>query len=117
MSYDWEDNSNVLRWLAVTLSEAESAGEKVHIISHIPPGNNDCLGAWGRNYARIIERQVIMSTKDFFSTRCPFFCALVLFRASVKVRIESANRVPNYKINIAFIKWIFKAKNVLKVDF
>ena len=65
LSYDWEDNSNVLRWLAVTLSEAESAGEKVHIISHIPPGNNDCLGAWGRNYARIIERQVIIRVAHF----------------------------------------------------
>ena len=74
LSYDWEDNSNVLRWLAETLSEAESAGDKVHIISHIPPGNNDCLGAWGRNYARIIERQVIMSTKDFFLPVVRFLC-------------------------------------------
>ena len=51
-----------------------------------------------------------MSTKDFFSTRCPFFCALVLFRASVKVRIDSAKRVPNYKINISFVKWFLKGK-------
>jgi len=38
------------------LSAAESVGDKVHIISHIPPGAHDCLGAWGRNYAHIIER-------------------------------------------------------------
>ena len=83
LSYDWEDNSGVLKWLTDTLSEAESAGDKVHIISHIPPGNNDCLGAWGRNYARIIERQVIiMSTKDFFHPLSVRSCSLVLFGAS-----------------------------------
>ena len=48
MSYDWKDNSHVLTWLVDVLSAAESAGEKVHILSHIPPGNHDCLGAWGK---------------------------------------------------------------------
>jgi sphingomyelin phosphodiesterase len=56
LNWDWVDNSNVLTWLAETLLSAEEAGEKVHIMSHIPPGNQDCLGAWGRQYARVIER-------------------------------------------------------------
>ena len=60
LSYDWQDNSGVLSWLVEILSAAESVGDKVHIISHIPPGNHDCLGAWGRNYAHIIERQVVL---------------------------------------------------------
>ena len=50
------DSSGALQWLVSVLTEAEAAGEKVHIMSHIPPGNKDCLGAWGRNYGRIIER-------------------------------------------------------------
>ena len=29
---------------------------KVHILSHVPPGNSECLGAWGREYSRIISR-------------------------------------------------------------
>lgn len=57
LNYDWKDNSGALTWLAETLWNAELNGEKVHIMSHIPPGNGDCLGAWGRNYARIVERQ------------------------------------------------------------
>ena len=56
LNWQWVDNSGVLQWLAQALYAAEMAGEKVHIISHIPPGNGDCLGAWGRNYAKIIER-------------------------------------------------------------
>jgi len=50
------DSSGALQWLTSILYEAEKAGEKVHIMSHIPPGNKDCLGAWGRNYGQIIER-------------------------------------------------------------
>ncbi len=56
LNYNWVDPSGVLNWLMEVLYEAEINGEKVHIMSHIPPGNKDCLGAWGRNYARIIER-------------------------------------------------------------
>lgn len=47
---------NMLVWLIDQLLEAEAAGEKVHILSHVPPGNAECLGAWGREYSRIISR-------------------------------------------------------------
>ncbi len=47
---------NMLVWLVDRLLEAEAAGEKVHILSHVPPGNAECLGAWGREYSRIITR-------------------------------------------------------------
>ena len=50
------DSSGALQWLVSVLTEAEAAGEKVHIMSHITPGNDDCLGGWGKNYGRIIER-------------------------------------------------------------
>ena len=47
-----------LAWLVSELASAEANGELVHIVSHIPPGNSDCLGAWGREYAKIIDRYV-----------------------------------------------------------
>jgi len=28
------------------------------MLNHIPPGNPDCLGAWGREYAKIVDRYV-----------------------------------------------------------
>ena len=46
----------MLVWLIEQLLAAEAAGEKVHILSHVPPGNAECLGAWGREYSRIISR-------------------------------------------------------------
>lgn len=66
MNYEWIDNSGVLQWLVNTLKEAEDNGDKVHIIGHIPPGNKDCLGAWGRNYAKIIERFESTVMAQFF---------------------------------------------------
>ena len=32
-----------LKWLIDELFKAEAAGEKVHILGHIPPGITDCL--------------------------------------------------------------------------
>jgi len=53
---DFSDPGNMLVWLIDQLLEAEVAGEKVHILSHVPPGNAECLGAWGREYSRVISR-------------------------------------------------------------
>jgi sphingomyelin phosphodiesterase len=47
---------NNLAWLVDQLTEAEANGELVHLINHIPPGNPDCLGAWGREFCEIVER-------------------------------------------------------------
>jgi len=53
---DFSDPGNMLDWLVEQLLLAEAANEKVHILSHVPPGNGECLGAWGREYSRIINR-------------------------------------------------------------
>ena len=53
---DWSDPGNMLQWLVGQLVEAELAGEKVTLLSHVPPGNGECLGAWGREYSRIVTR-------------------------------------------------------------
>ena len=37
---DWSDPGNMLTWLVDQLLLAEAAGEKVHILSHVPPGRD-----------------------------------------------------------------------------
>ncbi|KAK3927643.1 Sphingomyelin phosphodiesterase [Frankliniella fusca] len=54
--YNPVDPSGQLAWLVDVLLEAEAAGEKVHILSHIPPGSADCLVAWSREFAKIVDR-------------------------------------------------------------
>ena len=59
---DWSDPGDMLAWLQGELHQAELAGERVTILSHVPPGNGECLGAWGREYSRIVTRyQAIIS--------------------------------------------------------
>ena len=59
---DWSDPGDMLAWLQGELHQAEVAGERVTILSHVPPGNGECLGAWGREYSRIVTRyQAIIS--------------------------------------------------------
>jgi len=55
-----------LVWLVEELLKAEASGSKVHIISHIPPGTSDCLGAWSHQYSRIVERFSSIITGQFY---------------------------------------------------
>ncbi|XP_065690501.1 sphingomyelin phosphodiesterase [Patagioenas fasciata] len=48
------DPAGQLQWLVGVLAAAERAGEKVHIIGHIPPAH--CLRSWSWNYYRIVSR-------------------------------------------------------------
>ena len=50
------DPGNQLRWLIEQLQSAEDAGEKIHIIGHIPPGDQDCIKAWKYNFKKIVNR-------------------------------------------------------------
>ncbi len=63
------DPDGVLQWLYTEvgpsssrhthtsqLRYAESHNEKVHIIGHIPPGNDGCLRVWSNNYQRLVNR-------------------------------------------------------------
>ncbi|XP_034256824.1 sphingomyelin phosphodiesterase-like [Thrips palmi] len=54
--HDPVDPSGQLAWLIDVLLAAEAAKEKVHILAHIPPGNDDCLESWGREFAKIVDR-------------------------------------------------------------
>ncbi|CAH0605807.1 unnamed protein product [Chrysodeixis includens] len=54
--YDPVDAKTHLDWLISELHKAELAGEKVHILAHIPPGVHDLTKTWTREYNRIVNR-------------------------------------------------------------
>jgi len=54
--YKPKDQDGQLEWLAETLLQAEAAGEKVHILGHIPSGSTECYRTWSREFHRIIDR-------------------------------------------------------------
>lgn len=54
--YKSQDPASGLAWLNRVLEQAERDGEKVHILSHIPPGNFDCWTVFSREFAKIINR-------------------------------------------------------------
>nr|CAB3266404.1 sphingomyelin phosphodiesterase 1 [Phallusia mammillata] len=61
------DPNNELKWLVSVLTSAESKGESVHIIGHIPPSaGGDCLKVWRNNYYDIITRFKATVTAQFF---------------------------------------------------
>ncbi|KAK5643667.1 hypothetical protein RI129_007512 [Pyrocoelia pectoralis] len=64
---DSTDPADQLKWLIQVLQEAEDNDEKVHIIGHVPPGDNGCLETWSRNYYEIVNRYESTITGQFFS--------------------------------------------------
>ncbi|KAL7071326.1 hypothetical protein ACQ4LE_009248 [Meloidogyne hapla] len=50
------DPDGSLTWLVDQLWNAEKNGKFVYILSHIPPGDEECLESWSRNYYRIVIR-------------------------------------------------------------
>ncbi|CAJ0581697.1 unnamed protein product, partial [Mesorhabditis spiculigera] len=50
------DPDGTMSWFVAELLKAEQAGEKVHILGHIPPGDGECLEGWARNYYKVIQR-------------------------------------------------------------
>ncbi|KAK4887019.1 hypothetical protein RN001_003290 [Aquatica leii] len=71
-TYSWwlyvnsTDPAKELHWLIDQLLQAEHNKEKVHIIGHIPPGSEDCLKVWSRNYYEIVNRFFHIITAQFF---------------------------------------------------
>ncbi|XP_043471211.1 sphingomyelin phosphodiesterase 1-like [Leptopilina heterotoma] len=61
-TYNWwilyqpKDQDGQLKWLMETLHQAENDNEFVHILAHIPPGDNSCLVAWSRAFRKIVNR-------------------------------------------------------------
>ena len=56
--YNPKDQDGQLQWLADTLLQAEAAGEKFHILGHIPSGYAHCYRTWSREFHKIVDRLV-----------------------------------------------------------
>jgi sphingomyelin phosphodiesterase len=54
--YNPIDPANHLKWLAQELLKAEQAGDRVHLLGHIPPDRRECTQAWVFNFINIVER-------------------------------------------------------------
>ncbi|XP_049870349.1 sphingomyelin phosphodiesterase-like [Pectinophora gossypiella] len=63
--YDPTDAKKHLDWLVEELYSAEQAGDKVHILAHIPPGVSDLTAQWTREYNRIVNRFSSTITAEF----------------------------------------------------
>ncbi|XP_075971723.1 sphingomyelin phosphodiesterase 1-like [Anticarsia gemmatalis] len=63
--YDPLDAKKHLDWLIDELHKAEQAGEKVHILAHIPPGVHDLTQTWTREYNRIVNRFTATIAAEF----------------------------------------------------
>lgn len=64
--FDPRDPAGHLKWLAAELQAAEDAGDKVHIIGHVPPDNRECTQAWLHNFIRIVDRYQEIILAQFY---------------------------------------------------
>lgn len=64
--YKSVDPGMVLRWLVSELQQAESRGEVVHIIGHIPPFYSDCFAQWAHQFSRIVSRYAHIIRGQFY---------------------------------------------------
>ncbi|OQR79533.1 sphingomyelin phosphodiesterase-like [Tropilaelaps mercedesae] len=66
LAVDSRDPEDQLVWLMNGLEQAANAGERVHIIGHIPPGTTECYKEWAQAYQRIISRFANIIEAQFF---------------------------------------------------
>lgn len=55
-----------MQWLHDTLFAAESSGENVHILGHVPPNTASCVFPWNREYDKIVRRFAHIISGQFF---------------------------------------------------
>jgi sphingomyelin phosphodiesterase len=70
--YHDEDPYDQLKWLVDVLTKAEKDGEKVHILSHIPPGEIQCLQRWTSQFRKIVDRCPFTQIPPFLHSACHF---------------------------------------------
>ncbi|XP_030749655.1 sphingomyelin phosphodiesterase-like isoform X2 [Sitophilus oryzae] len=63
--YQDKDPFDQLLWLVQVLALAEKNGEKVHLLSHVPPGEESCHKQWSNQFKKIILRFAKTITAQF----------------------------------------------------
>jgi len=51
-----KDSSGQIEWLIEELEKAKIKKERVHIVTHVPPGSYDCEPNWSKHFAHILAR-------------------------------------------------------------
>lgn len=64
--YDTVDPAGQLAFLRDQLLEAETVGDRVHIIGHVPPDHRECTEAWLYNYMLLMKRFKDTVTAQFY---------------------------------------------------
>lgn len=54
--YSRVEITSAMQWFHNTLLAAEQAGERVHILKHIPTNGGSCFKWWSQQYRRVIDR-------------------------------------------------------------
>uniref|UniRef100_A0A0N4ZWZ1 Sphingomyelin phosphodiesterase n=1 Tax=Parastrongyloides trichosuri TaxID=131310 RepID=A0A0N4ZWZ1_PARTI len=60
------DPDGSMSWFAKQLADAEAAGDKVHVVAHIPGGSSEALEGWAKNYYNLINRYENTVMAQFF---------------------------------------------------
>ncbi|KAF4523738.1 hypothetical protein B566_EDAN013855 [Ephemera danica] len=64
--YDSVDIGGQLVWLAQTLLQAETAGQKVHLLMHLSGESGGCFEPWRTEFRRIVDRFENTITAQFY---------------------------------------------------
>lgn len=59
--------------MANTLAEAEKDEEAVHILSHVPSGDDTCLKTWSASFNKIIKRYKYKCIGKIFNRNLQIF--------------------------------------------
>ncbi|XP_055686656.1 sphingomyelin phosphodiesterase-like [Lutzomyia longipalpis] len=109
--YDPQYPRYQLQWLHDTLLEAERAGQKVHLLGHVPSGGGSCHRVYSREYAKLVERfwntisaQFMGHTHAdqftvFYAQSNPYQAVNVQWNGGSTTAFSDVN--PNYKVYLA----------------
>lgn len=65
-TYVPRDPGGMLKWLQAELHLTFLQGKTAHIVGHVPPGHEECLKTWSREFYKIIARYRSVVTGQFY---------------------------------------------------
>lgn len=120
MIYDPSYLTVQLNWLNEQLFAAEEAGEKVHILLHLPGGEGTCLNAWTREYRRIVDRywDTISAQFNGHTHRDEFYVFYDLDNPDFAVNVEfnGGSVSPYFDVNPNYIVYNVDDNNFVSIS-
>ena len=104
--YEDKDPSGQLKWLAHELEIAESLGQKVHLLGHVPPGHEECWSVWSKNFYQVVTRYYNNTSPLICSCFCKFvvralqrlFCMMYRFSSTVRAQFYGHTHYEEFKL-------------------